>query len=135
MTPLFVDTSAFIASLDPHDQYHPRISDYLHQGDPLAGITSNLILAELLSFFSRHGDLRGALRFQQTLLNGPHIRVIWVDAYLHRAASLILEKFSNLHLSFTDASSFAIMRKEKLSDALAFDDDFKRAGFRVYPEP
>ena len=133
--PIFIDTSALIAFLNPHDQYHERISNYIHQGNLLAGVTSNLVLAELLSFFSRHGDLRGVLQFQRTLLEDHAIKVIWIDSPLHRAASQTLEKFSNLHLSFTDAVSLALMKKERLTQALAFDDDFIKAGYETLPLP
>ena len=36
-------------------------------------------------------------------------------------------------LSFTDCTSFALMRERKLLEAFTFDSDFKRAGFVVLP--
>lgn len=131
---LFLDTSAFIALLNPRDQFHSRMQEYLKSLDkPLQGVTSHLVLAELLTFFSRYGSLREALAFQKRILTEPHFKVVWLDPVLHRTASDILEKFSDQRLSFTDAASFAIMKKEKLTYALAFDEDFIRAGFSKFP--
>lgn len=132
--PLFIDTSALIALLNTRDQYHEKINRYLRQySGGLQGVTSNLILSELVTFFSRHGDLKQVLKFQQNLLLNPNFTVVWIDASLHQAASLTLQKFSDHGLSFADACSFAIMRERGLTRALTFDDDFSRAGFVMVP--
>jgi predicted nucleic acid-binding protein len=131
---LFIDTSAFIALLNPRDQYHDKMREYLEtlKGE-LRGITSNLVLGELLTFFSRHGSLKGALDLQKTLLSDPRFQVIWVDRELHELSSQILNKYSDQQISFADASSFAIMKTERIQQALTFDSDFSRAGFEVVP--
>lgn len=134
MSKLFLDTSALIALLNPRDQYHKKIKQYLENTQQsLRGVTSNLVLSELMTFFSRHGSLNDVLRFQTEMLSNPHFSIIWVDKELHEVASQILKKFSDHRLSFTDASSFAIMKRERVSCALTFDEDFKRAGFESVP--
>ena len=35
--------------------------------------------------------------------------------------------------SFTDCTSFALIRRLRLASAIATDDDFKQAGFQVEP--
>ena len=131
---LFLDTSALIALINRRDQYHVRIRDYLRDAkEVLAGVTSNLVLAEFVTFFSRHGALPEAIQFHQRVLKDPHFRVIWIDAVLHQSSLQVLEKFSEQHLSFTDASSVALMRREKIDRVLAFDEDFHKIGFEVVP--
>lgn len=131
---VFLDTSALIALLNPRDQYHPVLHRYLEeQKDPLAGVTTNLVLAELLTFFSRHGTLKEVLQFQSKISRDAHVKVVWIDQNFHESACRILEKFSDQRLSFTDAVSFAIMKREGITQALAFDDDFTRAGFQTIP--
>lgn len=131
--PLFIDTSALIALLNKRDQHHEKISGYLKKENFPQAITSNLILTELMTFFSRLGGLKEALAFQDHLLSLSNVKVVWMDETLHKDASLILKKFSDQRLSFTDATSFAIMRTEGLKKALAFDEDFIKAGFECVP--
>lgn len=131
---VFVDTSALIALLDPRDQYHKRIQKFLKSlNQPLRCTTTNLILAELLTFFSRQGFLKKTFEFQAGSLKDPNFNVIWIDQALHHEACHLLQKFQDQKLSFADAASFAVMRNNHLTTALAFDDDFIRAGFQTIP--
>ena len=45
------------------------------------------------------------------------------------AALVLLERFDDQDFSFTDATSFAVMRRLGIAVAFTFDDDFMRAGF------
>lgn len=131
---VFIDTSALIALVHPRDQYHSTIHAYFERsGESMRGMTSNLVLAEFLSFFARHGNLEAALRFHDKMLQNADLKVLWVDLPLHRESSDLLSKFSDQRLSFTDASSFAIMKKERLTQVLTFDENFRKAGFQSLP--
>jgi uncharacterized protein len=133
-SPCFIDTSALIALLNPRDQYHTEMEAYLKERtEPLQGILSNLILTELLTFFSRHGDLKVVLTFQERLMADPLFELVWVDQGYHHSATQLLKKYRDQNLSFVDASSFAIMKERRLETALSFDDDFKKAGFGTLP--
>ena len=131
-TAVFIDTSALIALVGPRDQHHSAIHAYFEQsGESIRGVTSNLVLAEFLSFFSRHGDLEAALHFHDTLIQNLDLKVVWIDLALHGKASKLLSKFADQRLSFTDAASFAIMKEQGLAHALTFDEDFRKAGFQI----
>lgn len=41
-----------------------------------------------------------------------------------------LRRHDERQCSFVDATSFVVMRRLRLRDALAFDEDFSAAGFR-----
>lgn len=132
---LFLDTSAFIALLNPRDQYHKKILRHLEQQtNSWSGVTTNLVLSELFTFFSRHGSLKQVIKFQESLLSDPNYDIVWIDSRLHQEACLILEKFSDQKLSFTDATSFALMRARGITHAVTFDQDFTRAGFTAIPD-
>jgi predicted nucleic acid-binding protein len=53
-----------------------------------------------------------------------------VDEDVEREAWRWLRRHDEREYSFVDASSFAIMRRLRIRDALAFDGDFSAAGFR-----
>lgn len=131
---LFIDTSALIALHNERDQNHDKITRYLEKLEtPLQGVTSNLILTEYLSYFSRHGDIKNAISFHREFVRNPEVKIVWVTSTIHEKAIRILEKFSDQKISLTDAVSFALMREEGLQTALAFDSDFIKAGFQLVP--
>jgi predicted nucleic acid-binding protein len=45
----------------------------------------------------------------------------------------IFSSYEDKVLSFTDCTSFALMRERRLLEAFTFDADFERAGFVVSP--
>jgi len=56
-----------------------------------------------------------------------------VTEHLEQQAYQILERFSDHAFSFVDATSFALMRQERLRHAFAFDVHFRTAGFPTIP--
>ena len=52
-----------------------------------------------------------------------------VDADQESAATAWLRVRDEREYSFVDATSFAVMRSHRITDALAFDGDFTAAGF------
>lgn len=133
MTNFFIDTSFLIALLFSRDRMHLRAKNFLANQTNFQGVVSNLILNELLTYFSRHANLKTALEFQSKLLQDPAFEVIWVGKEFHVAGSKILQKYQEHHISFVDAVSFAIMKQNKIHKALSFDRDFVRAGVECLP--
>jgi predicted nucleic acid-binding protein len=50
-----------------------------------------------------------------------------VDSAIHSW----IARFADQRFSLTDAVTFELMRRERLQDAFAFDDDFRVAGYRL----
>ena len=131
---VFVDTSALIALLDPRDQWHARIRAYFDEPEQASRyVTSNLVLSEFLTFFSRRARLKAALDCHLELLKDPKLKIVWMNPALQQEAAVLLEKSADQKLSFTDAASFIIMKQGKITHALAFDADFSKAGFTTVP--
>lgn len=64
------------------------------------------------------------------------LTVVHVDEGVEREARSWLRRHDERVYSFVDATSFAVMRRERVTEALAFDDDFSAAGFvEVRPLP
>ena len=128
------DTSALLAVASPDDQYHGRATElgrhHVKAGGRFVGTT--LVLAELQArLLYRRGPVE-ARRVVGALLHDPAYE--WVDASLelvHAALSAWLERFADQRFTLTDAVSFEVMRREKLTAAFAFDDDFVTAGYEV----
>lgn len=124
----FVDTSFWFARAIARDRLHAEaveLSEH-HADEPL--VTSNLVLGETWTLLNRKAGYRPAIRWLDGL-QSEQIVVERVDAELETEAWAWLRIHDERPYSFVDATSFALMRKLRITDALAFDGDFAAAGF------
>ena len=132
---LFVDTSALLAFLDADQPRHAQVIDAWEGAiaDDRTLFTSNYVLVESFALVQRRLGL-GALRALADILV-PMLRPLWIDEELHAAGVASLFAARRRKLSLVDCTSFELMRRHGLREALALDDDFARQGFRLLPEP
>lgn len=57
-----------------------------------------------------------------------------IDPYTFREAALMIKTHRDKDWSFTDCTSFAIMRQLKIPDVFCFDPHFEQAGFARLPQ-
>jgi predicted nucleic acid-binding protein len=55
--------------------------------------------------------------------------LVRVSAADERRAQAILARYTDKDFSYTDATSFAVMERLRISQAFTFDSDFTRYGF------
>ncbi len=134
LTNLFVDTSAWCALSDRNDQNHKKASDFLNslKGKNIKIITSDYIFDESVTLLRAHISHSSSVDFGNSLLRSDVIihsidRDIWIDAWN------IFVNYSDQHFSFTDCSSFALMKKLNIRDAFTFDHHFRIIGFNCHP--
>jgi predicted nucleic acid-binding protein len=132
---LFVDTGAWVALADQDDVHHVRAASafprLLKEHQRL--VTTNLVVAEcyiILRLELGHGP---AMAFLDHLRHSPRIDRAYATAELEAEAEEILRRYEDQDFSFTDAVSFALMRKRGISNAFAFDAHFSTAGFICAP--
>ena len=132
---IFVDTSALIAFLDADQPRHAEVIDTWDRAiaDGKALFTSNYVLVESFALVQRRLGLEALRALADVLV--PMLRVLWVDEELHAAAVASLFTAGRRKLSLVDCTSFELMRRRGLAEALALDDDFARQGFRRLPAP
>ncbi|MCL1893768.1 MAG: PIN domain-containing protein [Holophagaceae bacterium] len=61
------------------------------------------------------------------------ITTLWVDEDVVRQARDIFRRYSDQKFSFTDCTSFVLMKKHGISEVFAFDAHFETLGFLRYP--
>ena len=132
---IFVDTSALIAFLDADQPRYAEVIDTWDRAiaDGKALFTSNYVLVESFALVQRRLGLEALRALADVLV--PMLRVLWVDEELHAAAVASLFTAGRRKLSLVDCTSFELMRRRGLAEALALDDDFARQGFRRLPAP
>jgi len=136
MTPLFVDTSGFVALASRHDKHHAAAKRYLkaqaQARRPL--VTSTYILDELFTVLRMRTDHATAVKAGEQLAKTRWCRVVDVGDEMRVAAWQLFVRYDDQSFSFTDCTSFALMHSMELIEAFTFDrSDFAAAGFTALP--
>ena len=95
-------------------------------------MASVLVLAELHGHLIRRLEPPAAARILDGLVTDPLFE--WHDVsvdLVQRALRDWIHGFHDQRFSLTDAVTFALMRRERLTQAFAYDDDFVVAGFQL----
>ena len=125
----FVDTSYWVALQFARDGRHPDARRVWEEGTG-AIMTSNLVVGETWTFLRKRAGHRQAMRFYDAAVRLQTLTVARIDDGLEAEAWRWLRRHGERPYSFVDAASFALMRRLRLREALAFDGDFSAAGFR-----
>jgi len=131
---IFVDTSAWLALNDKNDQCHnkavAKISLIIKQRIEL--ITSEYIFDESITLIRYRISHSAAVIFGESLLRSNIARVVDVIDEDRFKAWEMFKKYRDKELSFTDCTSFVIMKNLRLQKTLTFDDHFKQMGFELF---
>ena len=126
---IFVDTSFLVAYALTSDSRHADAVALRDLFSRAALITSTIVLGETWTTLRHrlgHARTRGWIDGLWAL---EHLRVERIDPALEDQAWAWLRARDERSYSFVDATSFALMRKLRIIEALAFDGDFAAAGF------
>ena len=124
----FVDTSFWIGLRFRRDARHPDART-LWEGGAGPLVTSELVLGETWTFLRRRLGHEQAKRFRRAAVGVPRLTIAHIDERLEQEAWRWLDRHDERSYSFVDSTSFALMRRMRLREALAFDGDFAAAGF------
>lgn len=132
MERLFVDTSAWFAYANRKDPEHAVVRDFF-SGFRGRLITSNFVFDETISLCLYRLGHKAAQRVGSVLQAMETVDLIRVTPEDEQAAWALCCKRSDQRYSFTDCTSFELMRRLRIAGALALDDDFRAEGFQVVP--
>ena len=134
MKPLFIDSGPFVAMVNPGGEFQRAAEDIWQQ---LAGtsrplISSDHVLDEVATAICRTQNPARAARWVRSQLKGGLIR--WIQPGLDdlTEAAKWLDKLSDQKVNFTDALSFVLMQRERITEAFTFDRHFSLAGFQAW---
>ncbi len=90
-TLLFLDTMVFSYQLADHPRYAPLATAVLEavESGQVAGLTTTLTLAELLTVPARAGDQPAMHDYELYLVRFPNLRLVPLDAALARETALV----------------------------------------------
>jgi uncharacterized protein len=131
---VFVDTSGLYALIDRQDALHPaartRVELWLREGGRL--VTTDAVVSETLTLARMRSGPLVALRVLDLIEQSVGLRLEWVGTSRFDAAKAFLRRHTTEHrYSFTDCTSFIVMRELRLELALTSDRHFAEAGFEA----
>jgi predicted nucleic acid-binding protein len=129
---VFVDTGAWIAMQDRRDAHHAAVADALFSNKSRL-ITTDYVLDETLTFLRLRVNHAQAVRFGEYVTADTNVTVVRVSDEDWQQAWKLFVAFPEQNFSFTDCTSFAIMRRLGLSEAFTLDRHFRAMGFDVAP--
>ena len=136
MKSTFVDTSAFVALVDRKDRNHGAAKRTLkalaRARTPL--ITSAYVADEVITLLRMRLGHATAVEAGEALLRSRWCRLLEVDHATRESAWNAFVRYDDQAFSFTECTSFALMRALDADEAFTFDrSDFNAAGFTVVP--
>ncbi len=131
---LFVDSGAWIALFSRRDQYHPDADAGFTRAvaESVTLLTTDLVLAEVHRFLLFRAGIRPALRALETIAATPELAMAYVTAETDAAAKAWLTRLDDQAISYTDATSFAVIETTGCDAVFGFDHDFEIAGFTLW---
>ena len=133
MKQVFADTGFWIALLNNKDRWHEKAIEINKelQTEKIIIVTSELVLIELLNFFSKFSSniRQEAGLMVQDIQAHPSITIVSQTSVLFTKALELYLQRRDKEWSLTDCSSFIIMRELQITEALAYDKHFQQAGF------
>jgi uncharacterized protein len=130
---VFADTSVLYALVDRNDAGHAAAKREVARlvGAETRIVTTDYIVAETVNLGNARGGSLVANRVLDLVEQSAGIRLEWIGPDRFDTAKTFFRKHSDHSYSFTDCTSFVVMRELRLKEALTTDRHFREAGFTV----
>lgn len=132
---LFVDTAGWMACADAADPACEAArrarDDWLEAEGHL--LTTDYIIDETLTLLRIRLGLEATETWWHTVAASSRVRHEAIHRERAERARGIFFRYRDKEFSFTDCTSFAVMRELRLPRALTTDRHFRQAGFEIIP--
>jgi hypothetical protein len=132
---LFVDTAGWMACADAVDPAHGPAraarDAALEAGRFL--VTTDYVVDETLTLIRVRLSLAAAEAWWAQVEGSSRVRHEAIDALRAERARAVMFRHRDKDYSFTDCTSFVVMKELRLKEALTTDRHFRQAGFHILP--
>ncbi len=113
MKHILVDTGAWYAYIDKDDPDHLSVTEILESHFPLL-LTSDFIVDETLTLLRYRHNRHAAVKFGELVFSGKLAQLEHITKTDQQGAWQLFLKYQDHCLSFTDCTSFELMRRCKI---------------------
>lgn len=134
---LFVDTSGWAYLVDGSTALHHDVRTIYQQAiaQQRLLVITNYIIAELVALLTSRSRIsrQQIVLFIDALKAAPQVEIIHINTELDAEAWVLLKKRADKEWSLVDVSSFVVMTRYGMTEALTTDHHFTQAGFVQIP--
>ena len=132
MKRIFVDTSGWYAYARKDDPAHAGACDALERWEGRL-VTTDYVFDETVTLARARLGPAAAAKIGEALLDSGVVELVRLLPEDFEDAWDLFKKGKDKEWSFTDCTSFAVMRRLRLRAAVATDRHFRQAGFEAMP--
>jgi len=135
MNAVFVDTAGWMACADGADTAH-QASCAARDAAREAGrmlVTTDYVADETLTLLRLRLGVAAAEAWWEQVDRSPRLRWEQIDHERFEKARQLFFRYRDKKFSFTDCTSFVVMRELRLTDVLSTDRHFRQMGFQILP--
>ncbi len=132
---VLVDTSAFYALQSTGDAFEHGLAveeASRFESDRALLVTTDYVLDETYTLLRSALGHPVAVRFGREIRRGG-IEIVQAGQEIQDEAWRIFERYADKDFSFTDCTSFVVMRRAKIRLAFTLDRHFRQFGFQTAP--
>ncbi len=135
---LFIDTNIICSLYNIKDSLYTKAQNIKPLFKIYNPVVSNFILLETYTVLSQRISKQFSLDFGKNVYKDRVFTVVWIDRKLEKETWDIFVSIKDKNFSYVDASTLAVLKKEKIGSLLSFDTGFsklqKKFGFTLIPE-
>ncbi len=129
---IFIDTGAFYARSVESDAHHRRALKAWPKLARRKLFTSSLVICETAELLIRRTSPEFAARIIRQILSTRELTILRPALDDELTALEWVAKYADQPIGFADCVSFVLMKKNRIHDALGFDQHFALAGFTLW---
>jgi len=126
--PAFLDTGAIYALADRNDADHLAVREVYFEAQRRL-VTHDLVVVEAFSLLTKRLHKAAALKTIAALRRSARVEIVPLTSDLLDAAWVRCERFADKEWDWIDCTSFELMERRGLREALSLDHHFAQAGF------
>jgi len=131
MNAVFADAGYWIALFNPRDQLHTRAIAVSQSTQNQSIVTSQLVLMEFLNYYASLGQMfrQQAVGVVRSLQQDTNVEIVPLSYEQFEATLTLYAQRQDKTWGIIDCASFLIMEERAITEALAYDEHFRQAGF------
>ncbi|RLG44449.1 MAG: VapC toxin family PIN domain ribonuclease [Thermoproteota archaeon] len=131
---IFADTSALYELVDENTLHHREVAEFLRENArSIRLVITDYIFDEVLTLVMTKLGKHHAIVLGEKLRSSEFCSMVKVESEDVEAAWEVFRRYKDKEWSFTDCTSYVVMKRLDIREALATDDHFRQMGLSVLP--